>query len=121
MLPLPQNDLLEVLVALTSSDDAQIVAAATETLKAESSEDLLVAASGQDTAPAVLRTLCFVTSSGHAYHDTSARPRQTLDALLEYLGTLEERYILTPATLAATHAHYRAKLQQGAAHEARAS
>jgi hypothetical protein len=75
----------------------------------------------QDTAPSVLRTLCFVTSSGHAYHDTSARPRQTLDALLDFLGTLEERYILTPATLAATHAHYRAKLQQGAALEASAS
>src|SRR5262245_42020253 len=57
MLPLPQNDLLEVLVALTSSDDAQIASAATETLKAESSADLLIAASGQDTAPSVLAYL----------------------------------------------------------------
>jgi regulator of extracellular matrix RemA (YlzA/DUF370 family) len=51
---LPQNDLLEVLVALTTSDDAQIAAAATETLQAESSGDLLSAASDQDTAPNVL-------------------------------------------------------------------
>ncbi|HKP82270.1 MAG TPA: hypothetical protein VJT69_09635, partial [Pyrinomonadaceae bacterium] len=57
MLPLPQNDLLEVLVALTTSDDTQIASAATETLKAENAEDLMVAATGQDTAPNVLAYL----------------------------------------------------------------
>ena len=57
MLPLPQNDLLEVLVALTLSDDTQIASAATETLKAESVEGLMVAATGQDTAPNVLAYL----------------------------------------------------------------
>ena len=57
MLPLPQNDLLEVLVALTNSDDEQIAAAATETLKSESPEDLLIAASAEDTAPSVLAYL----------------------------------------------------------------
>jgi len=57
MLPLPQNDMLEVLVALTTSEDAQIAAAATETLKDESPEELLTAASGQDTAPNVLAYL----------------------------------------------------------------
>jgi regulator of extracellular matrix RemA (YlzA/DUF370 family) len=57
LLPLPQNDLLEVLVALTTSDDAQISAAATETLKAESPDDLLSAASDQETAPNVLAYL----------------------------------------------------------------
>jgi regulator of extracellular matrix RemA (YlzA/DUF370 family) len=54
LLPLPQNDLLEVLVALATSDDAQISAAAAETLKAESADDLLSAASDQETAPNVL-------------------------------------------------------------------
>ena len=57
MLPLPQSDLLEVLVALTTSDDAQIAAAAAETLKAETPEDLLIAASAEDTAPNVLAFL----------------------------------------------------------------
>src|SRR6476646_5529544 len=57
MLPLPQNDLLEVLVALTSSDDAQIATAATETLKGETAEDLLSAASDGETAPNVLAYL----------------------------------------------------------------
>ena len=57
MLPLQQSDLLEVLVALTGSDDAQIAAAANETLKAEASEDLLIAAKAEDTAPNVLAYL----------------------------------------------------------------
>jgi regulator of extracellular matrix RemA (YlzA/DUF370 family) len=57
MLPLQQSDLLEVLVALTASDDPQIAAAANETLQAESPEDLLVAASAPDTAPSVLAYL----------------------------------------------------------------
>ena len=57
LLPLPQNDLLEVLVALTTSEDAQIAAAATETLKAETAEDLLSAASDDETAPNVLAYL----------------------------------------------------------------
>jgi hypothetical protein len=54
MLPLEQSDLLEVLVALTNSDDAQIASAANETLIAERPEDLLIAASAPDTAPNVL-------------------------------------------------------------------
>lgn len=57
LLPLPQNDLLEVLVALTISDDAQIAAAANETLKAEAVDDLLSAASDDETAPNVLAYL----------------------------------------------------------------
>ncbi|HET6976780.1 MAG TPA: hypothetical protein VFI24_10685 [Pyrinomonadaceae bacterium] len=57
MLPLSQNDLLEVLVALRSSDDAKIASAATETLQGESPEDLLIAAADQETAPAVLAYL----------------------------------------------------------------
>src|SRR5690242_14269159 len=57
LLPLSQNDLLEVLVALTTSDDAQIAAAATETLKAESADELLSAASDEETAPNVLAYL----------------------------------------------------------------
>ena len=57
LLPLPQNDLLEVLVALTASDDAQLATAATETLKAETVEDLLSAASDAETAPNVLAYL----------------------------------------------------------------
>ena len=48
MLPLPQSDLLEVLVALSTNDDAQLAAAANETLKAEEPDDLLIAAKAEE-------------------------------------------------------------------------
>ena len=40
LLPLPQADLLEVLVALRESDDAEIAEAATSTLASQENEDL---------------------------------------------------------------------------------
>jgi hypothetical protein len=54
MLPLQQTELLEILVALAASDDAELATAAKETLKSESPEDLLVAATADDTPPSVL-------------------------------------------------------------------
>lgn len=91
MLPLPQNDLLEVLVALTSSDDAQIAAAAAETLKGESAEDLLIAASGQDTAPAVLEYLATRPDAKPEVYEATILNTRTPDQAL--------------ATLAATTSH----------------
>ena len=57
MLPLQQNELLEILVALAESNDTEIAAAAKETLKTETQEDLLIAASAEDTPPSVLAYL----------------------------------------------------------------
>lgn len=57
MLPLQQNELLEILVALAGGDDAELRTAAKETLSSETSEDLLVAATAVDTAPSVLAYL----------------------------------------------------------------
>jgi hypothetical protein len=57
MLPLQQTELLEILVALAGSDDAELATAARETLKSETSEDLLVAANAEDTPPSVLTYL----------------------------------------------------------------
>ena len=57
MLPLQQTELLEILVALADSDDAELASAAKETLKAETSEDLLVVATAEDTPPSVLAYL----------------------------------------------------------------
>lgn len=57
LLPLPQTDLFEVLVALRQSDDAEIAAAADETLQSQSADDLLIAAKATDTAPLVLEYL----------------------------------------------------------------
>lgn len=86
MLPLPQNDLLEVLVALTASDDAQIASAATETLKAESGEDLLVAATGQDTAPTVLEYLATQADGKHEIYEATILNTRTPDQALAKLA-----------------------------------
>ena len=86
MLPLPQNDLLEVLVALTTSDDSQIAAAATETLKAESSEDLLIAASAQDTAPAVLAYLATQPDAKSEVYEATILNTRTPDQALAKLA-----------------------------------
>ena len=86
MLPLPQNDLLEVLVALTSSDDAQIASAATETLSAESVEDLLLAASGQDTAPNVLAYLATQTDCKQEIYEATILNTRTPDQALAKLA-----------------------------------
>jgi hypothetical protein len=109
MLPLPQNDLLEVLVALTTSDDAQIAAAATETLKAESSEDLLIAASAQDTAPAVLAYLATQPDAKSEVYEATILNTRTPDyalaklaattqhgALLELLTINQQRLVRCP-------------------------
>jgi hypothetical protein len=57
MLPLQQNELLEILVALVDSDDAEIAAAATESLQSETPDDLLIAAAAEDTPASVLAYL----------------------------------------------------------------
>ena len=86
MLPLPQNDLLEVLVALTSSDDTQIASAATETLKGESVEDLLVAATGQDTAPNVLAYLAMQSDGKQEIYEATILNTRTPDQALAKLA-----------------------------------
>ena len=87
MLPLPQTDLLEVLVALTASDDAQIATAATETLKNESAEDLLIAASGEDTSPNVLAYLATVTDGKQEVYEATILNTRTPDQALARLAT----------------------------------
>ncbi|HEU4508520.1 MAG TPA: hypothetical protein VFR78_09805 [Pyrinomonadaceae bacterium] len=86
MLPLPQSDLLEVLVALTTSDDAQIAAAATETLKSEAPEDLLVAASAEDTAPNVLAFLATQPDGKKEIYEAAILNTRTPDQSLAKLA-----------------------------------
>lgn len=90
MLPLPQNDLLEVLVALTTSDDTQIAAAATETLKAEAPEDLLIAASAQDTAPNVLAYLAIQPDLTAELYEATILNTHTPDEALVKLAALTQ-------------------------------
>lgn len=100
MLPLPQSDLLEVLVALTASDDAQIASAATETLSAESAEDLLVAATGQDTAPNVLAYLATQTGVKPEIHEATILNTSTPDhALAKLAATTSHSSLLELLTI----------------------
>jgi regulator of extracellular matrix RemA (YlzA/DUF370 family) len=109
LLPLPQNDLLEVLVALTSSDDAQISAAATETLNAESVDELLSAASDQETAPDVLAYLATRSDGTTQLYEATILNTRTPDhalaklaaatphnSLLELLTINQQRLVRSP-------------------------
>jgi regulator of extracellular matrix RemA (YlzA/DUF370 family) len=86
MLPLQQSDLLEVLVALTSSDDPQIASAASETLKSETPEDLLIAASAPDTAPNVLAYLATQADSKPDIYEATILNARTPDQALAKLA-----------------------------------
>ena len=86
MLPLPQNDLLEVLVALAASDDTQIASAADETLKAETREDLLIAASGEETAPNVLAYLATIADGKQEVYEATILNTRTPDQALAKLA-----------------------------------
>ena len=86
MLPLQQSDLLEVLVALTSSDDAQISAAATETLKAESPEELLIVAKAEDTALNVLAYLATQPDGKQEIYEATILNTRTPDQALAKLA-----------------------------------
>ena len=100
ILPLPQNDLLEVLVALTTSDDAQIAAAATETLNAESAEDLLSAASAEETAPNVLAYLATLSDGTPQLHEATILNTRTPDhALAKLAATTPHNSLLELITI----------------------
>ena len=100
MLPLQQSDLLEVLVALTSSDDVQISTAATETLKSESPEDLLLAAKAEDTAPNVLAYLATQPDgTPEVYEATILNTRTPDQALAKLAATTAHSSLLELITI----------------------
>jgi regulator of extracellular matrix RemA (YlzA/DUF370 family) len=84
MLPLQQNELLEILVALVTSDNAEIAAAAKDTLDSETHEDLAVAASAEDTAPSVLAYLVTQPDTSPAICEAAVlNPKTPDDALVK--------------------------------------
>src|SRR5207247_10086732 len=82
LLPLPQSDLLVVLVALRESDDPEIAGAAAETLQAERPEDLLIAAKAEDTAPTVLSYLATLPGGPRNIHEATILNSKTPDPAL---------------------------------------
>jgi hypothetical protein len=109
MLPLEQNDLLEVLVALTASDDEQISTAATETLQSETPDNLLLAAKAPDTSPNVLAYLATRSKQTSEVHEATILNNNTPDnaiaklaaatsngSLLELIAINQQRLVRAP-------------------------
>ena len=109
MLPLQQNDLLEVLVALAASDDQQLAAAATETLQAETPDNFLLAAKAPDTSPNVLAYLATRPAVTNEIYEAAILNNQTPDhaiaklaaatnngSLLELIAINQQRLVRFP-------------------------
>jgi hypothetical protein len=114
LLPLPQNDLLELLVALIGNDDPEIASAANETLAAENAENLLIAAKDDDTAPSVLAYLAAHPVESRELHEALILNNKTPDhalasmaaktpdgSLLELLAVNQQRLVRSPEIIEA--------------------
>ena len=112
LLPLPQDELLEVLVALVGDGDVELAKAAEETLKEQAPEDLLVAASSTQTSPQVLTFLATSKLSNRAVLEATVLNTQTPDeavaalaaktgdgSLLEFIAINQQRLIRTPTII----------------------
>jgi len=109
LLPLPQTDLLEVLVALRQSDDAELAVAAEETLQSQTADDILIAAKSVDTAPLVLDYLATITTAGQPLQEAIVLNSRTPDravanvasiatnpAILELIAANQQRLVRFP-------------------------
>ncbi len=111
LLPLPQSDLLEVLVALRTSEEASIAEAAAETLEGQEEQDLLEAAKAPNTSKAVLDYLAGI-STAPEIHEAVILNANTPDeaivqlaaaaiegSLLELITLNQQRLVRTPAII----------------------
>jgi hypothetical protein len=87
MLPLPQADLLEVLVALQHEQDPEIAEAATETLNSQTPEDLLASAKSDETPPAVLDYLATAANGPRETREAVILNRNTSDQAIASLAS----------------------------------
>jgi hypothetical protein len=114
MLPLPQSDLLEVLVALRQSEDSEIGTAAKATLDSQDAEDLLAAAKSDETSVAVLAYLATLSQSSRQIHEAVILNNKTSDqaiaglaasasdgSLLELIATNQQRLVRFPKIIEA--------------------
>lgn len=109
LLPLAQADLLEVLVALRQSDEAELAAAAGETLESQTADDILIAAKAVDTAPLVLDYLATIPGAGQPLQEAIVLNNRTPDravanvaslttdaAILELIAANQQRLVRFP-------------------------
>jgi len=114
LLPLPQNDLLEVLVFLRESADKEIATAAVATLEGENNDDLLVIAKIDTTSPSVLGYLTSRAKAKRELYEAAIQNRSTPDealanfatstsdsSLLELIALNQERLVRSPKLIEA--------------------
>lgn len=95
LLPLPQADLLEILVALQKESDSSIAEAAVETLQSMPIEDLLDAARSDDTAVSVLSYLATASTSDREIKEAVILNGHTSDqAIADLASTTTEAPLL---------------------------
>ena len=108
-LPLPQADLLEVLVVLQDVEDSEIAEAAKETLSSQAVDDLLTAARSSETSPAVLDYLAGFSKDNREIHEAIVLNSRTPDeaiaalasrtsdsSLLDLIATNQQRLVRFP-------------------------
>ncbi|HKP45954.1 MAG TPA: hypothetical protein VJT50_05080 [Pyrinomonadaceae bacterium] len=88
LLPLPQADLFEVLVALRASDNGQIATAAEETLQAQDVADILTAVKTDEAAPAVLDYFATFPAATREIHEGIVSNKNTPDRAVANVATL---------------------------------
>jgi hypothetical protein len=86
LLPLPQADLLEALVYLTTDNDVAIAKAAQETLASQDANELRQIASTETTAPAVLGYLAALNTAASDIHEAIAGNANTPDEAIALLA-----------------------------------
>jgi len=114
LLPLPQSDLLEVLVALHLGQEEEIAVAARETLAEQEERDLLDAARSEETAALVLSYLATAPASTRQIREATILNVSTPDeavvdlasttddgSVLEMIALNQGRLIRTPAIIEA--------------------
>lgn len=87
LLPLPQSDLLEVLVALRQSENTEIEEAAKATLDSQDPEDLLSAAKNDETPTAVLDYLATLLVDTRPIHEALILNNNTSDKAIASLAS----------------------------------
>jgi len=112
LLPMPQEDLLETLVALEKSDDEEIANAARGTLYSQEPDSLLPIAEDKETAPSILEFLAIWSGAGRNIHEklvlNSSTPdeaiaqlaaKSTEASVLEVIALNQQRLVRSPSII----------------------
>ncbi len=118
MLPLPQEELLEVLVALVAGDDAEIAQTAKATLEEQEPAALLNVAAGGEASTNVLDYLARRANAGREIHEAVALNARTPDgaiaalaassadgSIVELIATNQQRLVRAPGIIEAVLAN----------------